>query len=168
MLTATPLLSLYIGLFTFYQSRKLWVTLTWMHRISYSPTLKKSPPVWCCASDGQFTLCGASSVSLFCVCSCRVVVVHNWPAWPAQLYRDGFPLSGAVRKSWFQWRTHEHPWSAGFSWGRKGCLLQNLALHFIWFLFLTNPSPFSSPCRHQLYPRPSHLAPVKWVLAFLT
>ena len=61
-------------------------------------------PVWCWVKYKQFKLLGASSVSLFWVCSPGLVVVHlacitilRW-----------VPSVGAMRKIQFCWRTHEH------------------------------------------------------------
>ena len=89
MLTSTHPLSLYIELFTLYLLRKLWETSKLMQSLLFTNPRGVSP-VWCWASDRQFTLCGAFSVSLFWVCSSRVVVVHL--AHLAWSYREEFPL----------------------------------------------------------------------------
>ena len=66
-------------------------------------------PVCCWASDGQFTLCGTSSVSLSSrYCSSRVVVVHLACIAHTTIQR-GVPSVGAIRKGQFWWRTHECP-----------------------------------------------------------
>ena len=66
-------------------------------------------PVWCWAGDGQFTLCGTSSVSLPSgFCSSRVVVAHLSCLAHTTIQR-GVPSVGAMRKSWIQWSTQEHP-----------------------------------------------------------
>ena len=53
-------------------------------------------PVWCWAKDWQFTLCGASSVSLYSiVCSSSMVVVHL--AYLAHMtIQKGVPSVGAM------------------------------------------------------------------------
>ena len=105
-LTATPLLSLYIGLFTFYSSRKFKLMFKWTHRIPYSSTLEESH-----LSDAgpvmDNSLCGASSLSLFWVCSSRVVVVHL-ACLACTTIQRWVPSVRAMRKSQFWWRTHEH------------------------------------------------------------
>ena len=86
----------------------------------------------------------------------------TWPAWPAQPHRDDSPLSEQWGKVNFGGALLGIQ-SAGFSQGRKECLLQlGTPLHIV--LPSTDHSPFSSPCspcRHWLWPRPSHLPPVK-------
>ena len=82
----------------------------WMNKWSFLFTHPRgASPVWCWASDGQFTLCGASSVSLPSrVCSSRLVVVHL-SHLAQMIIQRGVPSVGAMRKSWVWWRTHEHP-----------------------------------------------------------
>ena len=52
--------------------------------------------------------------------------------------------------------------STGFSQGTKG-LLQQLGVPLHTVPPPTGPSLSSSPCRCQIYPRPSYISPVKWL-----
>ena len=106
MLTSTPLLSLYIGHFTLYLPRKLWETSKWMHSLLFTCPTGVSP-VWCWAGNGQFALCGISTVSLFWVCSSRVVVVHLACLACTTILR-WVPSVWVMKKSQFWWRIHEH------------------------------------------------------------
>ena len=64
--------------------------------------------VWCWASDGQFTLCGAFSVLLFsAVCSSRMVVVHL-AHLVHMIIQRGVTSVGAMRKHQFWRMIHEH------------------------------------------------------------
>ena len=81
----------------------------WMNTHSFLFTFPRGvSPVWCWVNDRQFTLCGDSSVSLFWVCSSRVAVVHLAHLAYTTMQR-WVPSVGAMTKSWFQWRTCEHP-----------------------------------------------------------
>ena len=65
-------------------------------------------PVWCWFNDKQSTLCGTSSVLLFWVSSSMVAVVHQAHLACTTIQRWVSSVGG-MRKSWFQWRTHQHP-----------------------------------------------------------
>ena len=97
-------------------------------------------PVLCWTSDGQFTLCGASSVLLSPrVCSSRMAVVVHLTCLGHMTILGGAPSVAVTRKGWFWWRIL----SPGSSQGRKDTL-SNLPLHFVQFLlppFLHSPPP---------------------------
>ena len=79
--------------------------------------------VWHWAGDGQFALCGTSSVSLPSrVSSSRVVVVHLACLAHMTIQR-GVPSVGVMRKVSFSGGLMSIQ-PAGYSWGRKGCLQQ--------------------------------------------
>ena len=130
MLTSTHLLSLYIGVFTFYLSRKLWEMSEWMQGVSCSPILEESP-VWCWDSDRQFTMCGTSSVSLFWVHSSRVEVVHL-SCLACTTVQRWVPSVGVIRKN----ISVDDSWTSGplvfHEVGRD--TFCNLAFHFVQFL----------------------------------
>ena len=66
-------------------------------------------PVLHGVSGKHLTLCGTSSFSLaFWVGSSRTVVVHLVCSAHTPEHK-GAPITGVMRKSWFWWRTHEHP-----------------------------------------------------------
>ena len=66
-------------------------------------------PVCHWASNGQFTLCGTSSVLLPSrVCSFRAVMVHL-ACLACTTVQRWVPSVGVMRKSQFWWRTHECP-----------------------------------------------------------
>ena len=89
--------------------------------------------VWCWASNGQFTLCGASSVSLpFRVCSSGVVLVHL--AHIVCTIAETGVLSVIVMRKFNFGGGLMSILSTGSSQGRKGCLLQPV-IHFVCFLF---------------------------------
>ena len=93
-------------------------------------------PIWCWASDGQFALCGAYSVSLFSwVCSSMVFVVHLACLVHMTIQR-GVPSVGQWGKSILV----EDLWmsSAGSIQGRKGCPQQCDAI-------LCMVPPYTSP-----------------------
>ena len=148
MLTARPLLSIYIRFFTLYQSSKLWELFEWMNRIFYSPSLEESH-----LSDAGPAMDNSHFVVLPQSHSSEFVPLGWWwwctrPPWPAQPHIVESPLSGQWGKVNFN-RGLMSIWSTGFSQGRKGCPLQFSApLHMV--PPPTGPSPFSSPCRHQL------------------
>ena len=106
MLTAIPLLSLYIGLFTLYQSRKLWEMFEWMHRVFYSPTLEESH-----LSDAGLAMDNLHFVALPQSHSSEFVPL-GWVVHLAYLacttIQRWDPSVRAMRKSQFWWRTHEH------------------------------------------------------------
>ena len=89
----------------------------WMKAWSFLFTHPRGvSPVWHWAGNGQFTLCGTSSVSLSSwFCSSRVVVVHL-ACLAHMTVQRGVPSVGAMRKSQFWWRTHEHPVSWFLMW----------------------------------------------------
>ena len=116
-------------------------------RVSYSHTLVESH-----LSDARAGMDNLHFVALPQSYSSMFVPLGwwwcTWPAWPAQAHRDESSLSEQWEKVGFGGGLMSI-WSAGFSWGRKGCLLQfDAQLHTV--PSSTNPSPFSSPCRHQL------------------
>ena len=104
-------------------------------------------PVSCWAGDGQLIHCGASSVSLFWVCSSRVVVAHL-ACLPCTTVQRWVPSVRTMRKVNFGAGLMNIQ-SSDFSWGRKGFLLQ-FGAPLCRLPPPTNPSPSSSPCRHQL------------------
>ena len=63
--------------------------------------------VWCWASGRHFALCGTFSFSLtFWVGSSRMVVVHLVHSAHTPEHK-GAPITGVMRRTQFQWRTHE-------------------------------------------------------------
>ena len=141
-LTAMPFLSLYNGLFTLYQSRKLWKTFNRMHGVFCSLTLEESH-----LSDAGLVMDKLHFVVLPQSHSSKFVPLGwwwcTWSAWPAQPCRDESPLLDQWEKIDFSGGFVSIQ-STGFSWDRKGCPLQcGAPLHT--FPSPTNPSPFSSP-----------------------
>ena len=98
----TPLIPLHHP-FLPWSSKKLWKMFKWTHGVSYSPTLEESH-----LSDAGLMIDNSQFVVLPRVCSSRVVVVHL-PCLAHMTIQRGVPSAGAMRKSWFWWRTHEHP-----------------------------------------------------------
>ena len=65
-------------------------------------------PVWCWASSRHFALYGAFSFSrAFQVGSSRMVVANLVCSAHTPVH-EGAPITGVIRRSQFQWRTHEH------------------------------------------------------------
>ena len=122
----------------------------WRRAQSFLFTQPRGVPTACCWAGGrQFTLCGASSVSIPSrVCSSRVMVVHQGHLACTTIQR-GVPFAGAMRKSWYWWRTYECP-VCWFFVRYKGTPSAT------WVFLLhtvpppTGPSLSSSPCRYQL------------------
>ena len=89
-LTSTYLLSLFIGLFTLYLSRKLQETCKWIHGVSYSPTPEESY-----LSDAGLATDNLHFVVLPPYHSFEFVPLGwwcTWLTWPVQPYRDESPL----------------------------------------------------------------------------
>ena len=116
------------GVISTYSARMLTLTATPLHpsTLDFSPFIypgssgkhlnaqsllfthpSGAGPVWHWAGNGQFAFHGASSVSLFRVCSSRVVVVHLAHLACTTIQR-WVPSVAAMRKSQFWWRTHEY------------------------------------------------------------
>ena len=109
---------------------------------------RRVSPVWCWVSDGQFALCGTSSVSLLSgVCSSRVVVVHL-AHFACTTVQRGVPSVGTMKKVTFGTGLM-NILSTGFSWDRKGCP-QQPGTSLCMVPPPTSPSPSSSTCRCQL------------------
>ena len=90
-------------------------------------------PVWCWAGGRHFALCGAFSFSLaLWVGSSRMVVAHLVCS-AHTLVHKGVPIMGVMRRSWFWWRTHEHPvcWFFHKVWRDAFC---NPVFHFTQLL----------------------------------
>ena len=125
---------------------KLWKTSGWMHGVSYLPPLGESY-----LSDAGSTMDNSHFEALPQFHSFESVPLGwwwcTWPTWPSQLYRNESPLS----ELWGKVNLGGEPisiQSAGFSQGRKRCLLWfGTPLHMV--SPPTDPSPFSSPFRHQ-------------------
>ena len=108
MLTSTHPQSPYIKLFTLYLRRRLWKMSKSKHGVYYSSILEGSHlsdagPVM---DNSHFMALPQSHSSR--VCSSRVVVVHL-VCLACMIVQRGVLSVGAMRKSQFQWRTHECP-----------------------------------------------------------
>ena len=105
-------------------------------------------PVWHWASNGQFTLCGTTSVSLSSrVCSSRMVVVHL-AHLALRTIQIGVPSLGVMRKMVLVGESGVYCLLVS-SHGRKGHLWQpGTPLHMI--PPPTSPSLSSISYRHQL------------------
>ena len=101
--------SFHIKLFTLDPMGMLWKMSKGQHRASWSPNLEESQLSVTGLVEDNLHFVVLSQVSLLSrVCSSRVVAVH--PAHSACMtIQRGVLSTGLLRKSWFQWRTHQCP-----------------------------------------------------------